>query len=151
MTGILLLFSAGLAFDSLTNYLNPYLSVTQVSDDMDRYEGKNVQVMGVVAVDSIVRGNEGTTKFAVTDGEEILDVNYVGALPQNFDQGKDVVVVGTLHEGEVLEASKILMKCPSKYEGERASLVGNHVFWAALGIAAVAVAYIVLTVLWKRG
>lgn len=151
LAGALLLFSVGLAFDSLTNYLNPYLSITQIAGDKDRYEGKSIQVMGVVAIDSIFRGGEGITKFAVTDGEGILNVNYIGALPQNFDHGKDVVVVGTLHDGEVLEASKILMKCPSKYEGESAPLIGNHVFWVALAIAAVAVAYLTLTTLWKRG
>ncbi|UCD44916.1 MAG: cytochrome c maturation protein CcmE [Candidatus Bathyarchaeota archaeon] len=151
VVGVLLLLSAGLAFDSMTNYLNPYLSVTHVAANTDRYEGRSIQVMGVIAIGSIVRGGEGTTIFAVTDGDETLDVTYVGALPQNFDQGKDVVVVGSLRGGESLEASKILMKCPSKYESGSAPLLGNHVFWVALAMALVAVAYLVITVAWKRG
>lgn len=151
VAGILLLISAGLAFDSLTNYLNPYLSVTQVASNLDRYEGKNIQVMGVVAIGSIIRGDEGITRFAITDGSGSLDVTHVGTLPQNFDQGKDIVVVGTFKGGEAIDASKILMKCPSKYEGESAPLLGNHVFWVALVIALVAVVYLVITLVWKRG
>ena len=151
VAGVLLLFSAGLAFDSLTNYLNPYLSVTQVSTNLDRYEGKNIQVMGVVAIGSIVRGDEGATRFAITDGFGSLEVAYVGTLPQNFDQGKDIVVVGTFRGGKAIDASKILMKCPSKYEGESVPILGNHVFWVALVIALVAVVYLVITLVWKSG
>ncbi len=151
VAGVLLLFSFGLAFDSLTNYLNPYLSVTHVANNLDRYEGKNIQVMGVIAIGSIVRGDEGTTRFAITDGSGSLEVTYVGTLPQNFDQGKDIVVVGTFKGGEPFDASKILMKCPSKYEGESAPMLGNHIFWVALVIALVAVTYLVVTAVWKRG
>ena len=78
-------------------------------------------------------------------------VSYCATCDGPLYRDKDVVVVGSLRGGEPLEASKILMKCPSKYEGERAPLLGNHVFWVALAMALVAVAYLVITVAWKRG
>jgi cytochrome c-type biogenesis protein CcmE len=151
VAGILLIFSAFLAYDSLSNYINPYLSVTNVVRNIDQYKGKSLQVMGVVQAGTFDRGNDGTIRFALDDGTEAIDVVYTGALPQNFDEGKDVVVVGSLDGDEAVDARQILVKCPSKYEGEDAPQQNNHVFLAALGVALVAVAYLAVTMFWKRG
>ena len=48
VAGILLIFSGFLAYDSLSNYINPYLSVTSVVRNIDQYRGRRIQVMGVV-------------------------------------------------------------------------------------------------------
>jgi cytochrome c-type biogenesis protein CcmE len=151
VAGILIIFSAFLAYDSLSNYVNPYLSVTNVVRNIDQYQGKSLQVMGVVQTGTFDRGNDGTIRFAINDGTEAIDVVYTGALPQNFDEGKDVVIVGSLNGDETVEARQILVKCPSKYEGEEAPQQNNHFFLAALGLALVAVAYLGVTMFWKRG
>jgi len=151
VAGILLLFSALLAYDSLSNYVNPYLSVTQVVKNLDHYNGRNLQVMGVVELGSFDRGNDGTIRFALNDGTEAINVKYTGALPQNFDEGKDVVIVGSLSGDATVDATQILVKCPSKYEGETPPQQNNHVFLTALAFSLVAVAYLGITMLWKRG
>jgi cytochrome c-type biogenesis protein CcmE len=151
VAGILIIFSAFLAYDSLSNYVNPYLSVTNVVRNIDQYQGKSLQVMGVVQTGTFDRGNDGTIRFAINDGTEALDVVYTGALPQNFDEGKDVVIVGSLNGDETVEARQILVKCPSKYEGEETPQQNNHFFLATLGVALVAVAYLGVTMFWKRG
>jgi len=151
VVGLLLAFSAFLAYDSLSNYISPYLSVTKVVNNIDQYQGRSLQVMGVVESGSFDRGNDGTIRFSLNDGTEALNVIYTGALPQNFDEGKDVVVVGSLNGDETVEARQILVKCPSKYEGEDPPQQNNHIFLAALGVALVAVAYLGVTMLWKRG
>lgn len=151
VAGVLLIFSAFLAYDSLSNYINPYLSVTSVVRNVDRYRGKSLQVMGVVQIGTFDRGNDGTIRFAINDGTEAIDVVYTGALPQNFDEGKDVVVVGSLEGDETVDAKQILVKCPSKYEGEDVPQQNNHVFLAALGVALIAVVYLAVTMFWKRG
>jgi len=151
LAGGLILLSIALAYDSLTSYINPYLSVTQITGNPDRYVSKSIQVMGVVTAGSLVRGNDGTLSFTLTDGGETIGVNYRGAAPQNFDQGREVVVVGSLTEEVNLEASKILVKCPSKYESEDSPLPSNHLFLTAMVIALVAAAYLVVTAFWKRG
>jgi len=40
-------------------------------------------------------------------------------MPDAFGDGREVVVEGTYHQDRrVLEASKLVTKCPSKYEAE---------------------------------
>jgi cytochrome c-type biogenesis protein CcmE len=151
VASILLLFSAFLAYDSLSNYVNPYLSVTQVVKNLDHYNGKSLQVMGVVGFGSFDRGNNGTIRFSLNDGTETVSVKYTGALPQNFDEGKDVVIVGSLNGDATVEATQILVKCPSKYEGENPPQQNNHVFLTAFVVGLVAIAYLGITMLWKRG
>jgi len=151
VAGMLLLFSAFLAYDSLSNYVNPYLSVTTVVRNLDQYQGKSLQVMGVVESGTFDRGNEGTIRFAINDGTEAIDVIYTGALPQNFDEGKDVVIVGSLNGDQTVEARQILVKCASKYEVEEPPQQNNHVFLVGMGVALVAVAYLGVTMFWKRG
>lgn len=150
LVGFLLLLSAGLAYDSLSKYMNPYLSVSLVVSRCADYEGRNVQVMGVVAPGSVQRGGLGPVVFSITDGFESLDVSYAGALPQNFDQGKDVVVLGTLSRAGALEASTILVKCPSKYVEGEAPRTNYHIFVATLLITLGALAYLGVSVL-RRG
>lgn len=151
VAGVLLLFSVGLAFDSVSNYINPYLSVTQVALNLDKYSGKSIQVMGIVELGSFIRGDGGMIRFTLTDGMESLPVQFKGAAPQNFDEGKDVVAVGSLTGEASLDAAKILVKCPSKYEGENPPQQNNHIFLAAMGVALLAVGYLAFTTFWKRG
>ena len=49
------------------------------------------------------------------------------------------------------EARQILVKCPSKYEEEEPPQQNNHVFLVGVGVALVAVAYLGVTMFWKRG
>ncbi|MCF8256050.1 MAG: cytochrome c maturation protein CcmE [Flavobacteriales bacterium] len=42
-------------------------------------------------------------------------VRFTGSKPQDFERSEQVVLVGK-YDGDHFEASKILMKCPSKYE-----------------------------------
>jgi cytochrome c-type biogenesis protein CcmE len=151
VAGVLLILSAGLAFDSVSNYINPYLSVTQVVLNFERYSGKNLQVMGVVESGSFIRGDGGTIQFTLTDGQESLPVQFTGTTPQNFDEGKDVVAVGSLTSEASLDAAQILVKCPSKYEGENPPQQNNHVFLAAVALAILTIAYLAVTTFWKRG
>jgi cytochrome c-type biogenesis protein CcmE len=149
--GALLLLSAGLAFDSVSNYVNPYLSVSQVALNLERYSGKSIQVMGIVESGSFMRGDGGTIQFILTDGQQSLPVQFTGTTPQNFNEGKDIVAVGSLTDEASLEAAKILVKCPSKYEGEKSPQQNNHVFLTAMALVVLAVAYLVVTTFWKRG
>ena len=54
-------------------------------------------------------------KIRNEDGD-VMPVTFDKGEPGNFDQAKTVVVVGRLDEAGTMEASQILVKCPSKYE-----------------------------------
>ncbi len=88
--------------------------------------------MGTVVNGSTSWGEGGALVFSITDGESTLIVSYDGATPQNFNQGQQVVVVGKLISVGTIEASQILVKCPSKYEGGSRSLLTEPVFIVAV-------------------
>ncbi len=148
MVVVLLALSVGLAYDSVSNYVNPYVSVTDVLVDAERYQGRSMQVIGEVIPESLERSDDGSMSFLITDGESEIEVHYTGAPPQNLEQGNEVVVVGSLSEAGVLDASSLLVKCPSKYEGDDEQGV-SHVFLAGMAVAALGVAYLLFT-MWKK-
>jgi cytochrome c-type biogenesis protein CcmE len=45
-----------------------------------------------------------------------MEVSFSGILPGNFYSASLLVVTGKYHNG-MFEATEILTKCPSKYEG----------------------------------
>jgi len=45
-----------------------------------------------------------------------MRVAYKGLKPGNFHDATQVVAIGRFHRG-TLEAEKLLVKCPSKYQG----------------------------------
>ena len=48
-------------------------------------------------------------------------VEYGEPMPQDFTKSEKVVVIGR-YEGEVFKATKILLKCPSKYQEQNVSV-----------------------------
>lgn len=91
-----------------------YLNVGDVTANEGKYLDKYVEVRGTVKLGSHVASNK---TFVLADKSEELKVNYTGAPPSNFEEGKDVVVKGTLRSGGglVLVAKEIVVGCASKY------------------------------------
>lgn len=146
---VLLALSAGLAYDSLSNYINPYVSVTEIVSKSTSYTGKNLQVMGKMSADSLERGDDGSLSFDLTDGSSYITVTYKGIPPQNLDPENEIVVVGSIEDGGTLQASQIMVKCPSKYEGEDSGQL-SHVFIAGMGVALLGAGYLAYTMFWKK-
>ncbi len=111
----LIVISAILAYDAFTSYINPYLTVSQVAGN-DEYINKEVQILATVAKGSTGWGEEGSLLFKLTDGEATIDVTFAGTMPQNFKEEQKIVAIGTLTSSYHLNATQLLVKCPSKYE-----------------------------------
>jgi cytochrome c-type biogenesis protein CcmE len=93
----------------------------QVSDlATGQYDGKNVKVGGRVLDGTIKRDSSGV-RFTIQDltGEQsTVNVLYSGQMPNTFDSGVDVVVIGKYAgNGALITADQLQTKCPSKYEG----------------------------------
>ena len=82
--------------------------------------------MGQIDFD-VVEYNEDSERleFAIydTEAEEAnagprLDVVYYGVVPGNFDQATSVVLKGMADSTGMFVADQMLVKCPSKYQGE---------------------------------
>ena len=54
-----------------------------------------------------------------------MKVIYSGIVPGNFDQATSVVLKGK-SEGNTFVAEQILVKCPSKYQGEESQKSPNN-------------------------
>jgi len=86
--------------------------------------GKTVQIIGKRLEDKKwgfdARAN--LLSFSIEDEKgQITDVVYEGAPPNNFDIAPTLVIKGKFDKN-VLVASQILTKCPSKYQGQNPAL-----------------------------
>jgi cytochrome c-type biogenesis protein CcmE len=105
---------AGVGFWSLKKTATPYVDFNRA-----RSMGSNVQVLGKVNHgEEIYDGNSGVFSFYISDenGDKML-VSFAGTKPGNFEQAESVVCVGKYADGKFV-ANNLLVKCPSKYQGD---------------------------------
>ena len=114
--GLLLLAFAGFSLTSFRDTLTPYVSYRQA-----REANRVVQVAGAL--------ERGTSAYEAADSSllfTLLDkkthdkvrVRYHGLRPANFDDAISIVAIGRYDAGtKEFAANKLLVKCPSKYQG----------------------------------
>lgn len=114
--GVLLLAFAGFSLSSFTETLTPYVSYTQA-----REASRVVQVAGALEKgSSSYEDEQDFLYFTLKDPKthENLRVRYKGLKPANFEEAISIVAIGQYDEGaKEFEANKLLVKCPSKYQG----------------------------------
>jgi cytochrome c-type biogenesis protein CcmE len=133
---LLALISIGLIFSAIQQS-DPYVTVTEVVRHSDRYVGRQVSILGVIA-DAPESDDNLKLNFHLTDSQDSINVVYSGTLPQNFAIGSQAVIVGTLLSGNTIEASNILLKCPSKYgDTSQTGTAFDCSFFATVAIAAI--------------
>lgn len=101
-------------------------TVQYVSLEKAAVATRTVQVMGKVDFDMVKYSVDHTRlEFAIYDADaenEItatrMPVHYYGVVPGNFDQATSVVLKGKVGDEGVFVAQQMLVKCPSKYQGE---------------------------------
>jgi cytochrome c-type biogenesis protein CcmE len=102
-----------LGVTSFTKTLTPYLSFEEA-----RHARGVVQVMG--GLDKTSDRYDTTTQRLsfdlVDDRGARMPVTYGGIRPANFRDAISIVAIGRYREGRI-EAEKLLVKCPSKYQG----------------------------------
>ena len=77
---------------------------------------RNIRVGGMVVEGSIERSEKDLeTRFAVTDYEASVVIQYTGILPDLFEEGQGVVAEGILSESGVIIASEVLAKHDENY------------------------------------
>ncbi len=106
---------AALGIYSMVGTATPY-----VGFDDARTLNKRVQVMGKVdKASSNYDEKTGVFTFYIVDVEtnDRMRVDYSGTKPGNFEQAESVVCIGKYHDGS-FEANELLVKCPSKYQGQ---------------------------------
>ena len=113
IAAVLTLAFVGFGLTAFQKTLTPYLSF----DEASKSKGV-VQVMGALDKTS---DRYDTSKqelsFDIMDPQgHRMPVMYRGIRPGNFKDAISIVAIGRYHEGRI-EAEKLLVKCPSKYQG----------------------------------
>ena len=113
---VLLLAFAGFSLSAFKETLTPYVNYEQARE-LDRI----VQVAGAL--------EKGSSKYVDTADflyftlqdpatKDTMRVRYKGLKPANFEDAVSIVAIGQFDEGaKEFEANKLLVKCPSKYQG----------------------------------
>jgi cytochrome c-type biogenesis protein CcmE len=79
--------------------------------------GRGVRVGGTVVANSITYdASQVLLEFVLVEGGDTLPVTYKGARPDMFRDGAEALVEGKYGPSGTFEATKLLLKCPSKYE-----------------------------------
>lgn len=104
-----------LGLSTFSKSLNAYVTLTEA-----RTTDRTVQVMG--ALEKGTSTYDTATKtllFNLVDQKthETLPIAYQDVKPANFEDAISIVAIGRFQNGR-FEAEKLLVKCPSKYQGE---------------------------------
>ena len=110
---VALALSTGLIGYAMRDGINLFRSPTQVLETPPG-EAEVFRIGGLVAMDSLVRGEGETITFVVTDGTSEVPVHYTGILPDLFGEGQGMVGQGR-YIGGIFEASEILAKHDESY------------------------------------
>jgi cytochrome c-type biogenesis protein CcmE len=89
----------------------------------DSNPSKSYQIVGTLALDKPMvynpEQNANLFTFFVTDKEgKQSKVVFYGSKPMDFERSESVTLTGKMTDG-VFECSKILTKCPSKYQNDQ--------------------------------
>jgi cytochrome c-type biogenesis protein CcmE len=118
----------GLMYTTLSEGTEYYKHVDEVMADPAAWEGKRLQLHGHV-VDKSIEKRPGTLdyRFKVESNGQVVTATYTGVVPDNFKDGAEVVMKGTLGPDgfKVDDRNGIMAKCPSKYEAAPAGTAGR--------------------------
>ncbi len=115
--GVLLLVAfAGFSLSAFQDTLTPYVSYEEA-----KQKQQTVQVAGALKDHaSTYDRSTGLLYFTLVDEAtgETMPVRYEGLKPANFEEAISIVAIGRYDaESGELAANKLLVKCPSKYQG----------------------------------
>jgi cytochrome c-type biogenesis protein CcmE len=89
--------------------------------------GRSYELTGKVVDGSVERDGE-RLRFAVRDrtGRAAIPVDYTGAVPDPFREGREVIVKGHVRDGTlVADRDSLVTKCPSKFSEQKKGSQGS--------------------------
>jgi cytochrome c-type biogenesis protein CcmE len=105
---------AALAFGSraFVANLTPYITFEQAREAKGQ-----VQIVGKLVKGSTAYKNKTLLFQMVDDKNDRMPVAYDDVRPPNFEMATQITAIGA-YDGDTFRAEKLLVKCPSKYQGE---------------------------------
>ena len=112
---VILLGFLALGLTTFTKSMTPYVSFDEAVKAK-----RTVQVMGALEKGTSKYDTETKTlHFHLVEekSKQKLAVAYTDVKPANFEDAVSIVAIGA-YKGDTFHAEKLLVKCPSKYQGE---------------------------------
>jgi len=102
---------------SLPKSMHYYVTVDELMNKKQEYVGKELKVAGKVVQGSIQKSERDLLwDFQVENANQVITINYQGAMPDTFKEGAEVVITGKVDSKGIIQASNVLAKCASRYE-----------------------------------
>jgi cytochrome c-type biogenesis protein CcmE len=96
-----------------------YMTVTELNQKKASLLGEGLRISGYVIPSSIDWDAERIqVRFTMFEGRDSLKVIYKGIKPDQLADAQQVLAEGKLNSQGEFQASKLLLKCPSKYESK---------------------------------
>jgi cytochrome c-type biogenesis protein CcmE len=122
--GVMIAAVGFLVVNAMGSSMAYFHTVSELEASGRGLNGEQVRVGGDVLSGSIDRQPLSTElRFTITDGTSTMPVVYSGVVPDIFSEDVEVVAEGTIGPDGTLVATKLLTKCPSRFEDGSAS---NH-------------------------
>ena len=110
---IVIVFVFVLSYSMFSNYIEEYKTINEANSEK---ENKMIWVNGSIQKGSFTSLNTGEYIFVLTDGTSTMNVSFIGELPLSFGIDSNIVILGTTNNS-TFHASRMITKCPTKYEG----------------------------------
>jgi cytochrome c-type biogenesis protein CcmE len=113
--------------------LTPYLPFKVARESAST--GGTVQIMGApIKTSTQYDQTNGTLDFKLQEAAtgDVMPVQFHSPKPDNFDEAVQVTAIGHYdNTDKVFQADNLLVKCPSKYAGQKAPTTGPREYTAA--------------------
>ena len=115
---ILLFFTTSalifLILNNLKKNILYFLTPSEIILKDEIIKGDKIRIGGMVKVNSL-KINQKDIQFIITDTKNEINVNYSGAIPNLFVEGKGVIAEGKLKDKKFFLADRILAKHDENY------------------------------------
>ncbi|MGI6148144.1 MAG: cytochrome c maturation protein CcmE [Firmicutes bacterium] len=106
-----------LAFRAFENSAAYYYTISEVL--VQEMRDQKLRIKGKLVKDSVnYDPSIPLLEFSLADQDSQVDAVYAGVLPDNFHHADEVIVEGKFNSRGQFTVSKLMLQCPSKYEGE---------------------------------
>ena len=94
-----------------------YFTTTEATINLNTSNSERIKLGGFVENESIEKKSDGITSFFITDGNENIEINFDGFVPELFQEEMGVILDGFFKDG-VFYSDDMLVKHDNEYISE---------------------------------
>tara|TARA_B100001079_G_C16103808_1_gene379564 strand:- start:77 stop:457 length:381 start_codon:yes stop_codon:yes gene_type:complete len=94
-----------------------YFTTTEATTNLNTSNSERIKLGGFVENESIEKKSDGITSFFITDGNENIEINFDGFVPELFQEEMGVILDGFFKDG-IFYSDDMLVKHDNEYVSE---------------------------------